>query len=64
MGVLGLTFKEDCPDLRNTKVIDIITELKFLEPVHGKAHIKNLKSIKNNGKDRFVKEETIWYITK
>ena len=25
--VLGLTFKEDCPDLRNSKVIDIITEL-------------------------------------
>jgi UDP-N-acetyl-D-galactosamine dehydrogenase len=26
--VLGLTFKEDCPDLRNSKVIDIISELK------------------------------------
>jgi UDP-N-acetyl-D-glucosamine/UDP-N-acetyl-D-galactosamine dehydrogenase len=26
--VLGLTFKEDCPDLRNSKVIDIITELR------------------------------------
>ncbi len=26
--VLGLTFKEDCPDLRNSKVIDIITELE------------------------------------
>ena len=25
--VLGLTFKENCPDLRNTKVIDIVTEL-------------------------------------
>jgi UDP-N-acetyl-D-galactosamine dehydrogenase len=24
--VLGLTFKENCPDLRNTRVIDIITE--------------------------------------
>ncbi len=28
IGVLGLTFKEDCPDLRNTKVVDIIEELK------------------------------------
>jgi UDP-N-acetyl-D-galactosamine dehydrogenase len=27
--VLGLTFKENCPDLRNTKVIDIINELKL-----------------------------------
>lgn len=26
--VLGLTFKEDCPDLRNSKVIDIIRELE------------------------------------
>ncbi len=26
--VLGLTFKEDCPDLRNSKVIDIISELE------------------------------------
>ncbi|MCF2908822.1 Vi polysaccharide biosynthesis UDP-N-acetylglucosamine C-6 dehydrogenase TviB [Pseudoalteromonas sp. DL2-H2.2] len=25
--VMGLTFKENCPDLRNTKVIDIIAEL-------------------------------------
>jgi len=26
--LLGLTFKENCPDLRNTKVIDIINELR------------------------------------
>ena len=26
--VLGLTFKENCPDLRNTKVVDIMNELK------------------------------------
>ncbi len=26
--VLGLTFKEDCPDLRNSHVIDIVEELK------------------------------------
>ena len=28
MVVLGLTFKEDCPDLRNSKVIDVIRELQ------------------------------------
>ncbi|MCO7225362.1 nucleotide sugar dehydrogenase [Pleionea sp. CnH1-48] len=28
IAVLGLTFKEDCPDLRNSKVIDIIHELQ------------------------------------
>jgi len=28
VAILGLTFKENCPDVRNTKVIDIINELK------------------------------------
>ena len=28
VAVLGLTFKENCPDIRNTKVMDIISELK------------------------------------
>ena len=28
VGVLGLTFKENCPDLRNSKVVDIIRELE------------------------------------
>jgi UDP-N-acetyl-D-glucosamine/UDP-N-acetyl-D-galactosamine dehydrogenase len=27
VNVLGLTFKEDCPDLRNSRVVDIIREL-------------------------------------
>ncbi len=26
--VMGLTFKENCPDIRNTRVVDIVTELK------------------------------------
>ena len=26
--IMGLTFKENCPDIRNTKVVDIIEELK------------------------------------
>jgi UDP-N-acetyl-D-galactosamine dehydrogenase len=32
--VLGITFKENCPDVRNTKVVDIIKELE-----HYKANI-------------------------
>jgi UDP-N-acetyl-D-galactosamine dehydrogenase len=28
VGILGVTFKQDCPDVRNTKVIDIVNELK------------------------------------
>lgn len=27
VGVLGITFKENCPDIRNSKVVDLISEL-------------------------------------
>lgn len=44
--VMGITFKENCPDIRNTKVIDIISELKQFgmlvdvhDPVAGKAEV-------------------------
>ena len=35
VAILGFTFKENCPDTRNTKVIDIAEELKTygIEPV-------------------------------
>ena len=28
VGVLGITFKENCPDIRNSKVIDLVNELQ------------------------------------
>ncbi len=28
VNVIGLTFKENCPDLRNSKVADVVAELK------------------------------------
>lgn len=35
VAILGFTFKEDCPDTRNTKIVDIVNELKEygIEPV-------------------------------
>ena len=30
--ILGVTFKENCPDIRNTKVVDIVTTLKEYTP--------------------------------
>jgi len=50
--VLGVTFKEDCPDMRNTKVTDIIEELKeyqanvdvydpWVDPKEEKQHYKH-----------------------
>jgi UDP-N-acetyl-D-galactosamine dehydrogenase len=26
--IMGLTFKENCPDVRNTKIVDVVQELK------------------------------------
>ena len=45
----------ECEKFENCK------ELKFLENVHGDAHIKNLKKIKKEGKKNFVKGKTLWY---
>jgi UDP-N-acetyl-D-glucosamine/UDP-N-acetyl-D-galactosamine dehydrogenase len=28
VGVMGITFKENCPDIRNSKIIDVVNELK------------------------------------
>ena len=50
--ILGVTFKEDCPDMRNTKVVDIIEELKtygcnvdvydpWVNPDEEKTHYKH-----------------------
>jgi UDP-N-acetyl-D-galactosamine dehydrogenase len=29
VGVLGITFKENCPDIRNSKVVDMVREFQF-----------------------------------
>ncbi len=31
--ILGITFKEDCPDVRNSKVVDVISNLQEYEVV-------------------------------
>jgi UDP-N-acetyl-D-glucosamine/UDP-N-acetyl-D-galactosamine dehydrogenase len=60
--VLGLTFKENCPDLRNTRVIDVVNELQdygvqvdvcdpWVDPNEAKAEYGlNLVKIPENGK--------------
>ena len=35
--ILGLTFKENCPDVRNTRVVDIVRELRQYH-VHVDVH--------------------------
>tara|TARA_B100001121_G_C18681699_1_gene618877 strand:- start:189 stop:1472 length:1284 start_codon:yes stop_codon:yes gene_type:complete len=59
IGVLGVSFKEDCPDIRNSKVFDLIYELEswninvdIIDPVvdHSEVlnvHGKQIQSIEN-----------------
>ena len=46
--ILGITFKEDCPDTRNSKVVDLINEIKSFrskvdvyDPIANKNEIRN-----------------------
>ena len=52
VAVLGLTFKENCPDIRNTKVIDIVRELQeygivplITDPVADSAEAKQIYGV-------------------
>lgn len=59
--VLGITFKENCPDIRNSRVIDVIEELKdfgceidVYDPWADDAEVKHeygLSLVKEPGKD-------------
>jgi UDP-N-acetyl-D-glucosamine/UDP-N-acetyl-D-galactosamine dehydrogenase len=51
--VLGITFKEDCPDIRNSKVIDIINELK---------HFNINVDVFDPHADEYEVVRGIWYI--
>lgn len=61
--ILGVTFKENCPDIRNTRVIDIINELKTYntnitvydpwasaEEVKQEYEVETLRRLSDNGK--------------
>lgn len=53
VAIFGITFKENVPDVRNTKVIDIISELKeygikvlLVDPIADKDDLQNFYGIK------------------
>ncbi|MCB7480631.1 nucleotide sugar dehydrogenase [Gramella sp. ASW11-100T] len=61
--ILGITFKENCPDVRNTKVVDVIKSLKdygvevtVFDPLANPSEVKHeygLETTKNNPEDKF-----------
>lgn len=64
--VLGLTFKEDVPDIRNSKVVDIITELKNFgitvqahDPMASAEEVEHEFGIKLVDKSQLAKADAI-----
>ncbi len=57
VAVLGLTFKEDCPDLRNTRVVDIIKELTSY---HIDCIVHTTEANKNEAKQVYDIDVTEW----
>ena len=61
--ILGITFKENCPDVRNTKVVDVVNALKsyrtninIYDPWADTKEVMNeygLKSLKSPPKEKF-----------
>ncbi len=61
--VLGITFKENCPDVRNTKVVDVIkslkeygTEIVIFDPLANPEEVKHeygLETVKTLPEDKF-----------
>jgi len=61
--ILGLSFKENCPDIRNSKIIDLILELKtfnlevdIFDPIVDFSEVKktlNLEILSNPAKNQY-----------
>src|SRR5690606_30897060 len=65
--IMGITFKEDCPDVRNTKVVDVINEIESYgtkltiydpwaspEEVKKQYNLKTTKSLPNKAFDAII----------
>lgn len=51
VGILGMTFKEDCPDLRNSKVVDLVTAFRSygIEPIVTDAMAESKEAVEIYG---------------
>ena len=53
--MLGITFKEDCPDVRNSKVIDLINEIK-LKPLESLKVTDYQVSVESNEVEKRIEQ--------
>ena len=55
--IMGYTFKENCPDFRNTKVNDLVNELKkYGMSILIQDHLCDLEKVKNINGQNIVKK--------
>jgi UDP-N-acetyl-D-galactosamine dehydrogenase len=66
VAMFGVTFKENCPDVRNTKVIDVINELEeygmniiVIDPVADEEDLLNLYGIKLQDMDNIKNVDAV-----
>ncbi|APC91094.1 MULTISPECIES: nucleotide sugar dehydrogenase [Francisella] len=66
VAILGFTFKEDCPDTRNTRVIDMVKELNeygiepyIIDPVADKEEAKHEYGLEFDNLDKMVNLDAI-----
>lgn len=66
VALLGFTFKENCPDTRNTKIIDIVNELReynispvIADPIADKDEAEKLYGIKFVGRNEISNMDAI-----
>jgi len=59
VAIFGITFKENCPDVRNTKVVDVINELEeygveveIIDPVADQEELKTVYDLETTAKDK------------
>jgi len=57
VNVLGLTFKENCPDLRNSKVIDVVRELQSYGAI---VHVHDPVAAKHEARHEYGLELVEW----
>ena len=57
--VLGITFKENCPDVRNTKAVDVINQLKKVNGMTNDQALEYLNESFAIWRDRSSKNYTL-----
>jgi len=67
--VMGITFKENCPDVRNSKVIDIINELKeygieidVVDPLADETEVYRVYGIKLSRLEEITKVDAVIFV--